>query len=307
MEDQKNEADFWPSFMNHLGIYLVVMTIAGGINLLTFRTPVLLWAGFLWGCGLAAHLVIAATAGVEEAGGKLLRHAGVTAALVGALFGLNLFLFKGAPWVLWLGLALVASVGIHWLAYVTEGLRQEDQVDEEIADLNTHLQRAIRYQDQIGELIAAAPNRQVKKRLQGLSDQIARWVETLKDLAQRVERVKQNPLIREDLTTVPQAIARLEAELATETDADIRAALEQTLANRNRQLESLTRLQSLTQRAEIQMEHALSSLGTLYSQLLTDQSTNQVADYSHLTAEAEEETRALQDYLEALEEVKLGG
>ena len=62
----------------------------------------------------------------------------------------------------------------------------------------------------------------------------------------------------------------------------------------------------MTSRAEIQMESTLSAMGTIYSQILTTQSTSQVADYTHLTDEAEEETRRLQDHLDALTEVKLG-
>ena len=57
---------------------------------------------------------------------------------------------------------------------------------------------------------------------------------------------------------------------------------------------------------EHDVAHALSALGTIYSQLLTSQSTDHVADYSRLSAEADEEVRTLQDHLEALEEVKPG-
>jgi hypothetical protein len=59
-------------------------------------------------------------------------------------------------------------------------------------------------------------------------------------------------------------------------------------------------------RAEIKIESTLSALGTIYSQLLIGQSTNQVADYGRLSSDVDEEVRTLQDHLEALEEVKLG-
>ncbi len=45
-------------------------------------------------------------------------------------------------------------------------------------------------------------------------------------------------------------------------------------------------------------------LGTIYSQLLTQQSTSHVTDYQRLTHQAGEEVACLQDYLEALQEVK---
>jgi hypothetical protein len=125
-------------------------------------------------------------------------------------------------------------------------------------------------------------------------------------LAGRVDTFKRNDLIQQDLETVPEAIAQLERQLAGEVDPEIKATLERTLANRRNQLASLRHLQQLMNRAEIQMESTVSSLGTIYSQLLTSQSTNQVADYDHLSVEAEEQTRILQDHLEALEEVRLG-
>jgi uncharacterized protein YoxC len=54
------------------------------------------------------------------------------------------------------------------------------------------------------------------------------------------------------------------------------------------------------------MESTLASMGTIYSQLLTSQSADHVADYSRLSEDVNEEVRTLQDQLEALEEVKLG-
>jgi len=63
---------------------------------------------------------------------------------------------------------------------------------------------------------------------------------------------------------------------------------------------------NMMKRAELKIESTLSSLGTIYPQLLTSQSTNYVADYSRLSEEVDEEVRTLQDHLEALEEVKLG-
>ena len=56
----------------------------------------------------------------------------------------------------------------------------------------------------------------------------------------------------------------------------------------------------------MQIESTVSMLGTIYSQVLTGQSTSEVADYSQLSTEVDEEVRLLQDYLEALREVKLG-
>jgi hypothetical protein len=81
--------------------------------------------------------------------------------------------------------------------------------------------------------------------------------------------------------------------------------LERTLTSRKNQLAALKRLQGARNRVEIKIESTLSALGTIYSQILTAESTDQIADYSRLSIDVDEEVRTLQDYLEALAEVKL--
>jgi hypothetical protein len=58
--------------------------------------------------------------------------------------------------------------------------------------------------------------------------------------------------------------------------------------------------------AELQLENTVAALGTIYSQALAGQSTNQVAGYADLAGDMNERVRVLQDQIEALEEVKIG-
>jgi hypothetical protein len=169
-----------------------------------------------------------------------------------------------------------------------------------------HQDKAQAYQAQIESLIKATPDVNARTRLQDLAGEVGEWVEAIEDLTRRINDFQGNSLIRQDLESVPQAITSLEAQIANETDSGIRTQLERTLANRRNQLASLERLQTTMKRAEIQIESTLSALGTIYSQLLTGESTDHVADYSRLSAEVDEEVQLLQDRLEALEEVKLG-
>jgi hypothetical protein len=181
--------------------------------------------------------------------------------------------------------------------------RQSDLANPAI---QAHLDKARTYREQIEALIQATSDQHSRSRLKDLSIQINEWTQAVEAMAQRIDSFQQNPVIHQDLETVPQAIEKLEAQLANEIDETIRAELERTLANRKKQLAILERLQNTMRQAEIKIESTLASLGTIYSQLLTSQSTNHVADYSRLSAEVNEEVRTLQDHLEALEEVKLG-
>jgi anti-sigma factor RsiW len=172
--------------------------------------------------------------------------------------------------------------------------------------IQTHLDKALAYKKQIDSMVVKAADGNVRARLQDVATQVSEWTQAIVDLGQRVDSLQQNPLVRQDLESVPQSIEDITDRLANEIDEATRSELERTLTSRQNQLASLDRLQSTLDRAEIQIERTLSSLGTIYSQLLTGQSTDHVADYSHLSAEVEEEVHVLQDHLEALEEVKLG-
>lgn len=172
--------------------------------------------------------------------------------------------------------------------------------------IHAHLDKALAYQAQIENLLKATTDANARARLQDLAAQVGEWVEAIEDLVRRIDGFQGNQLIRQDLETVPQAIAKLEVQLTQESDPAIHSQLERTLTNRRNQLASLERLQATMKRGEIQIESTLSALGTIYSQLLTGESTDHVADYSRLSAEVDEEVRLLQDRLEALEEVKLG-
>ena len=140
-----------------------------------------------------------------------------------------------------------------------------------------------------------------------LQQQIDALLEAIDGLVQRIQTLHNDEVIRRDLKDVPTAIKSLEKRLAAEDDPVMQSQLKLTLANRRKQLASLDALQDTIKRAEMQIESTLSQLGTIYSQLLTGQSTSQVADYSRLAADVDEEVHLLQDHLEALKEVKLGG
>jgi hypothetical protein len=210
--------------------------------------------------------------------------------------------FERLPiWLPW----LVALVGGLWLIW--RQLRSNKAEADDEARANAYLEQALAYKRQIDQAIKTTSRQSQSVHLQQLTTQIDTWTEAIQDLVQRINSLRQDELIRHDLKSVPAAIADLQAQLSGETDGAIRAHLERTLANRRKQLASLEQLQNTIKRAEIQIESTLSLLGTIYSQILTGQSTSHVADYSRFSTEVDEEVRLLQDQLEALREVKLGG
>lgn len=172
--------------------------------------------------------------------------------------------------------------------------------------IQARIEKAQSYKTQIDHLIKHKSGGKPHPRLKALIGQVDAWVKAINNLAHRVDQFQQDPLIQRDLESVPQSIAALQKRLADETNPSTRAKLEQTLHNLQKQQSALDQLHLTARQAEIQIESTLSSLGTIYSHILTGQSTNHIADYSQISADVDEEVHRLQDYLEALQEVKLG-
>lgn len=178
------------------------------------------------------------------------------------------------------------------------------KIDPELID---HIGQARAYQQEINRIAKATSGKGIHgARMADLANQFAGWTKQVETMAERVTVLRRNPLVKQDLRAVPDAIKKLEAQLAGETDARIREQIERTLSARRSQLEALQKLENTTRHAETQLELTIASLGTIYSQTLAGQSTNQIADYSHLAGEVNEQVRDLRDQLDALEEVRLG-
>lgn len=209
------------------------------------------------------------------------------------------------------GLLLLWGVGLGWGAILAYQLSQlafaPTGADTSNSTMQSYLEQANAYRQKIAQVITGAPTQAERLRLEQLAAQIEAWTETIAKLVERLNNLRQDELIQQDLRQVPQAIAELKKKLASETDPALKAQLERTLANRRKQMTALVQLQNSMVQAEMQIESTVSMLGTIYSQILTGQSTSDVANYQELSTEVDEEVRVLQDHLEALREVKLGG
>lgn len=335
---ESDSANTWGGFMRHLGPYIIVIGALGLINLLTSPDSLwFLWPAIGWGVGLAFHLrntILNALTISSEKWRKFIDHCSAYGIISGLLIGIYLLAGGGDPWFLWPVGIWGAAVLIHlWATIMGSDQEQQAQTErraerraarrdrhaqkrmEKRADrpetaaptaIQAHRDKARTYKKQIDALVKATSDSRTQMPLQDLARQVEVWTQAIEALVKRVDSYQQNSLIHHDLATVPQSINKLEAQLAQETDEATRTELARTLANRKNQLAALQQLQRMMKRAELKIESTLSSLGTIYPQLLTSQSTNHVADYSRLSEEVDEEVRTLQDHLEALEEVKLG-
>lgn len=202
------------------------------------------------------------------------------------------------------------GVGLIWgavLAYqISQTLFSPAEIAVSEAQLQDYLAQTRAYKSQIDRVIQTQASKVERIQQDNLARRIEQWTTAIENLVRHLNHLRRDEVIRQDLRRVPKAIADLEKRLANESDPSLRVQLEQALANRQKQLTALDQLQHTSQRAELQIENTLSLLGTIYSQILTGQSTSDVAVYGRLSEDVDEEVHRLEDHLEALQEVKLG-
>jgi hypothetical protein len=106
------------------------------------------------------------------------------------------------------------------------------------------------------------------------------------------------------MKAVPVDINKLRKQLANEDDPRVQAQLEETLRAKELQWANLEQLGNDMQRGELRLEHTLTAMGTIYSQLLRVRAKDvDSGRASRLREEVADEVHGLQDVLDSMDEV----
>ncbi len=204
---------------------------------------------------------------------------GLLVALSVVLLGLNVRVpMVDAPAFVWLfGLVplwLIAVLADAVSRQVDEGTASHvSRVQYDVDHIaNRHLRmvvtQAVAYRELIDKAIVRFQSLAMRGRLQDVANQIDNWVGRIYALARHLDAFRNDSIINDDLHHVPGAIRQLHDRLSSETDACVRHEIEDTMAHRQEQLQTLKKLDTSMDRAELQLENTLTALGTVYSQIL---------------------------------------
>ncbi len=233
-------------------------------------------------------------------------------AILLAFFGPDLF--PAIPAWLWL-----LGGGAAWGAIVWSILSDEKTAAQVAADLlkqkyeptaikssdmRDKLIKAFEYRAQIAAAVARTRKGVLRDHLEQTAGEIDDWIGGLWEVARRVDTFETDRTVQQDLQSVPTMVRNLEARLQTEPNADVRQQIEETLAARRAQLEALQALQQANERGTLQIDQTLSSMGTVYSQLLLmDAKDIDSGKYQRLQDDIAEEVKSLHEIAEAMDEV----
>ncbi len=260
----------------------------------------------------------------QEAGKALLKNAIFrleSALMVGGTILATVFLpdlIGWLPWWTWPLIGIVGEAAIIWSSLtdkaeqqkVVEALFREKYSIAGIRDreLNAKLKEAEQYRQRIQAVVEQQRSGLLRDRMKSTTAQVYDWIANMVELARRLDNFRGDPVIKRDLETVPKEIAQLEARLNREPNPRVREQIAATLESSRRQYAALQELRSRMQRADLQLDHSLAALGTVYSQLLLIGSKDVDSDRAQrLHEDIRGEVLALQDLVDSLNEVYTGG
>jgi hypothetical protein len=238
-------------------------------------------------------------------------------ALAIALFGLGYMPFEWwqpAFWLIFGALAEALYLGVSLSdpkageravdAMLTQRFNPADIVNPAARE---RLKRALEYR----QLITDAAYRHgapMRTSILATASEVNSWIEQIHRLAKRMDDFEENAVISRDRRLVPQDLKNLRRRLANEESADVRAELEEALQTKETQLANLRSLENHIKRADIQLDHTLSALGTVYAQVqLIDAKDVDSARTHRLQQAIRDEVISLRDTISAIDEVQRYG
>jgi hypothetical protein len=222
------------------------------------------------------------------------------------------------PWWIWTALGVVAEAAVvissltdkGEMRKVMESLFREKYNTSGIRDreLRAKLDEAEQYRQRIQQVVEQQPSGLLRDRMAETTAQIYDWIANMVRLARRIDTYRQDTILRRDTQEVPKEIRDLNARMKLETNPQIRQQMGTTLGSKQQLADNLQELENRMERADLQLDHSLASLGTVYSQLLLIGSKDVDSDRAErLRGDIRDQVSALQDIVESLNEVYSGG
>jgi hypothetical protein len=221
------------------------------------------------------------------------------------------------PWWIWLLVGAVAETAILWASLSDEATaarvvaemfrHQFDPRTLRQTQLRDRVEKALEYRARIEEVVQRTQKGVLREHLAETARQITIWIEQVYALARRLDAYESDPVLKQDLRSVPLAIKNFNSRLDLEDDRAVQAQLRETIASKEAQWANLQRLQNTMEKAEYQLENTLAAMGTVYAQLqLMGAKDVDSGRAQRLREDIAEQVTALQDVLETMDEVYKG-
>jgi hypothetical protein len=236
-----------------------------------------------------------------------------------ATFGPQMPALSFIPGWAWLLGGLIAEGALVYSSYtdaetgrqVVAKMLNDDFRPERLHDreLQGQMEEALDYRGRITSAIRERRESVLKDNLAETAGQIDEWLENIYNLAKRLDRYRsEKEILERDRNRAAERIHQLEARSTEESDPAVNDQILATIEGMKRQIRTIDALDKTMERAQLQLETTLSSLGTIYSQtMLVSAKDIDTGRAKRLRQEISDEVQELDDVLLAMDEVYAGG
>ncbi len=255
----------------------------------------------------------------QQAGKALIQNAFFrweSAVMIGGAIFLSLFVHPFPGWPVWawplIGIIGEAALVISSLTDQNERQRVVESLFREKyntagirdRDLRAKLDEAEQYRQRIQQVVDQQPKCPMRDHIANTTNAIYDWLANMVRLARRIDAYRGDGIIQRDMKNVPAEIADLNKRISLERDPRVREQMNATLQSKQQFNANLDELHGRMERADLQLDHSLAALGTVYSQILLVSSQDVDSDKAErLRQDIRGEVSALQDLVESLNEV----
>lgn len=190
---------------------------------------------------------------------------------------------------------------------VVAEMLKNDFEPERLADkkLQSQVEEALDYRSRITAAIHDRRDSVLKDSLAETAAEIDEWLVSIYNLARRLDRYRQEKEVLErDKNRAAERIRQLEARSDVETDPEVKKQIAVNSESMKRQISTIEAVEKTMDRANLQLENTLSSLGTIYSQtMLAGAKDIDSARAKRLSQDIQDEVQELDNILVAMDEV----
>ncbi|NOZ49283.1 MAG: hypothetical protein GXP37_04445 [Chloroflexi bacterium] len=225
---------------------------------------------------------------------------------------------QSLPWFDWWTWLLLGGVGVAGIIVST--LKDPQEAAQAVADmfreehdvrlikdrnLRRKFEQALAYYNRLQEVAASMKSERLRQRTSASVRQMEDWVSNIYHLALRLQAYRADGILNRDRDEVPKSVRRLRNEIKLEAEPALRAQMQATLASKQKQWQNLKALDSLMEKAELQLDHSVAALGTVYSQLLLIGGKREIDNSAaqRLQEDVSDEVANLQDLVDSINQV----
>jgi hypothetical protein len=239
----------------------------------------------------------------------------ISLSLLLATFGPSVSYVGIIPWWAWLLGGIAATAGLTYSSMTdpefgrriaAQLLRSEFEPGRlKSRDLQQKMEQALDYRSRIEQAILEQRGTAIAMELTRTANQIDEWLEHIYNLAQRIDRYRnEQGVFARDWNSSQKRLVELRGKLNETNDPQIQRQIEATISALEKQVSTLESLDTTIKRAELQLENTLTHLGTIYSQtMLVDAKDIDSGRARRLRQEIVDEVTEINDVLLAMDEV----